>query len=409
MNNPKTNDSARVFLQAVSADDLRRARALLAEDPTLAGAADSNGKTALHVAAERDNAEMVQTLLDCGADPDAEATWGHTPLQWAGVVGSRQAADRLISRRAKGLDPPTAAGLGMFEAVRDFWDGDGALLSSASFRKAVRNKDGSWSFEAVHDPREIVSEAFYLACRNGRLEIARWLLKRGADLERRGFFGGTGLHWASLNGHLETVRFLVEAGADIEAVDHQFKTTPISWANEGRRSEVVDFLLARGARCTASQAAAFGRLDVLRTVLEREPGRSWETGRDVPSPLWQAARFGRKQVVEWLIERGADVNAPTVAGETPLHAAASGNDPEILRILLRHGANPNVRSDSGVTPLHATASRGDAESTGILLEAGADATAKLAGAATAADLAERTGHHSLAETLRKAESGAAEA
>jgi ankyrin repeat protein len=89
-----------------------------------------------------------------------------------------------------------------------------------------------------------VSAAFVLACRNGHTDAARFLLDRGADVDARGFFGATGLHWAAHNGHADTVRFLLEAGADATLRDAQFDSDPLGWAREGGHEPVVALLSA---------------------------------------------------------------------------------------------------------------------------------------------------------------------
>ena len=88
----------------------------------------------------------------------------------------------------------------------------------------------------------VVAAAFVLACRNGHTDAARFLLDRGADIDSRGFFGGTGLHWAALNGHAGTVRFLLDHGADPALRDAEFDSDALGWAREGGHERVVALL-----------------------------------------------------------------------------------------------------------------------------------------------------------------------
>jgi uncharacterized protein len=199
------------ILEAAETGDAATVRALLERDPGLVGAVDVHRKTPLHLAAEHDHLEVVAMLLDAGADLEAETTWGATPLQWAGVLGSRAAGDVLRARGAR-LTLASAAGLGLLEALAAFAD-DGAL-----------------------------SPAFVLACRNGHTDVARSLLDRGADIDARGFFGGTALHWAAVNGQAETIRFLLDAGADRSLRDDQFDSDALGWAREGGHEAAVALL-----------------------------------------------------------------------------------------------------------------------------------------------------------------------
>ena len=70
------------------------------------------------------------------------------------------------------------------------------------------------------------------------------------------------------------------------------------------------------------------------------------------TPLHWAALSGHKEVSEYLITMGADVNAAeTVSGMTPLHFAAVGDQKEIVELLLASGADVNAKTDAGETPL----------------------------------------------------------
>jgi ankyrin repeat protein len=167
------------------------------------------------LAAARDgDAAAVRELLDAGAELEAWTNWGATPLEWAGVVGSRRAGDVLLAHGAR-LTLATAAGLGLNDELPRLARQDGA-----------------------------VSAAFVLACRNGHTDAARFLLDRGADVDARGFFGATGLHWAAHSGHADTVRFLLDQGADTTLHDTQFDPDALDWAREGGHEPVVVLLVA---------------------------------------------------------------------------------------------------------------------------------------------------------------------
>ena len=90
------------ILAAARDGDATTVAELLAADPALAAAVDGHGKTPLHLAAEHDHPEVAERLLEAGADIEAWTSWGATPLQWAGVVGSprpRRGRSRRRSRR----------------------------------------------------------------------------------------------------------------------------------------------------------------------------------------------------------------------------------------------------------------------------------------------------------------------
>jgi ankyrin repeat protein len=205
--------TAERILAAAKDGDADAVRKLLARDPSLVGAVDVHRKTPLHLAAEHDHAEVAELLLDAGAELEAWTAWGATPLEWAGVLGSRRAGDVLLAHGAR-LTLATAAGLGLMDALPRLYREDGA-----------------------------VSPAFVLACRNGHTDAARFLLDRGADVDARGFLGATGLHWAAHNGHADAVRFLLAAGADPTLHDTRFDSDALGWAREGGHEPVVALLM----------------------------------------------------------------------------------------------------------------------------------------------------------------------
>lgn len=95
---------------------------------------------------------------------------------------------------------------------------------------------------------DVISEAFYGACRNGHIAVAELLLERGADVNAKGILGGTGLHWAAINGHKDTVAFLLAHGADLTTRDVKFHSTPEGWASEGGHDEICDLLRRSSTR-----------------------------------------------------------------------------------------------------------------------------------------------------------------
>ncbi len=92
---------------------------------------------------------------------------------------------------------------------------------------------------------DALSDAFYIACRGGHLAVAQLLLEHGADIDAKGHFGATGLHWAALNGHAEVVRWLLERGAALDGRDARFDSTPEGWALETGHAGIAALIAAR--------------------------------------------------------------------------------------------------------------------------------------------------------------------
>lgn len=235
-------DQLQALFEAIDAGDRAKVRTFLEHNPSLAKAKGKYELTALHRAAEKDQPEAAAALLAAGADLEAKVSWGMTSLEWAANMGSRRAAEVFLHHGAH-LTHWAAAGLGMLDAVRSFWHEDGTLKPGSGHRRPKQQGEDTWAWvEPSEDFGEIVSDAFYIACRNGHTDVARFLLDRGADVNFRGFFGGTGLHWAAINGHKETVEFLLANGADTSLEDDQFQSTPLGWALETDQKAIAELL-----------------------------------------------------------------------------------------------------------------------------------------------------------------------
>jgi ankyrin repeat protein len=236
------NDTAAI-LQAVRDGDMPVVERLLTADPRLVRASDEYFKTPLHWAAEHDRRDVAQMLLDLGADLEATTSWGATALDWAATMGSTKVADLLLARGAKGMNLVAAASLGKLDLVREFLDSGAPLAPLASLAKpAPAEPDDHWVADSARMKGDVISHVFYCACRNGQTAVAALLLERGADVNAKGVFGGTGLHWAAINGHKDTVDFLVAHGADLTIRDARFGSTPERWAAEGQHDEIRELL-----------------------------------------------------------------------------------------------------------------------------------------------------------------------
>ncbi len=95
-----------------------------------------------------------------------------------------------------------------------------------------------------------------------------------------------------------------------------------------------------------------------------------------------------------------DINEKDSRGATPLHCAVEGGHREIVQILLDKGADLQAKNDFGNTPLHEASYRGDIELVKFLVSKGADLKAKAVDGKTPLELAEKYSQKATAEYLR---------
>jgi uncharacterized protein len=202
---------------------------------------DQHGKTGLHWAAETDQVEAAQTLLDAGADIEAKTSWGATALDWAATMGSVGVGDLLVARGASGFTLIVAAGLGKLEEVTSIV-ASGVDLNAHRRRGAPDSPNEDWPADSAHIMHDVLSDAMYAAARNGHTEIVEYLLDHGAAIDAKGVFGATALHWAAINGHRDVVELLVTRGASLDIRDARYNSTPAGWAREGGHIELAALL-----------------------------------------------------------------------------------------------------------------------------------------------------------------------
>lgn len=287
------------FKEAFQRDDASALRRLFIEHPELKTRVDAPvfgfECPAIVIAASRGKRELIDTLLEAGANINARSTW------WAGSFGvldhdNHEIVPFLLDRGAR-IDAHAAARHGMMDKLRELIGTDPALVHA-----------------------------------------------RGGD-------GQTPLHVAS---SVEIAKFLLDRGADIDALDVDHESTPAQYLIRSH-PEIVRYLIGRGCKTDILMAAAVGDRDLVRRHLDADPEsiRTRVDERYFPmknpraggtiyiwtlgmyrSPHQVARSFGHGELVKFLLDRTPDdlkFTLACVTGDAAIAKALRERDPQKAR------------------------------------------------------------------------------
>lgn len=299
---------------------------------------EDEGMTALMIAARDGHEEITQILVDAGADLEVEDNEGETAFAIALRAGNRATSN--IIRRA-------GADVGGFEEAR--------LLGAVKRRDSVTVASvlaAGADPDATDRMDDMTVKALHLAALAGDAQSIYSLLASGADADARTLggeppWGQTALMLASRMGHAEAVQALFKGGADPELHERdaagEGRTAFMMAATHGhldvlrvfkRMYDKIDFRSADGMTALTC-AAASNQRPAVELLL------SWgaEVCDEKQSALAAAARYGHLDILDALLDAGADVDAQTGSGMTALMAAAEAGQLEAVEYLLEEGTN----------------------------------------------------------------------
>ena len=169
----------------------------------------------------------------------------------------------------------------------------------------------------------------------------------------------------------------------------------------GKR-EIAELLARRKHELDLYEASSIGYVNDVKTITQRDPTLVNSFSPDGHTPLGLASFLGHKEVVEHLLQEGAEVNAVSrnETGFTALTGAVAGGHVSIAKLLLEKRANVNYRYEEGFAPLMAAAEDGSVEMVELLLAHGADVNARANDGKTALAFAAARNHHDVFELLK---------
>ena len=386
------------LIEASAAGDIGSVRKLLARDPSLARAQYEYRKP-LYFAVRENRLDVARLLLEHDENP-MDIWIDDGPLEIARDRGYAE-MEQVLAETLEAKFNASTKGEPVAQALRNHdLKGMRALL------------DAEPQLIAKGDRRS--NQPIHWAAMTRQLDAIDELLERGADIDARRMDGARPIHvtngdyfyrgwrdvprdWpvtpSQVMARLKARGAIVDLPTachtgDIERVRELLRQDP-SLAN--RLGEHEGYYLGAGA--PLSNAAAVGRMDIVQLLLDHgaDPNLAEEQYAPKGKALYSAVYHGHYEIAKLLLERGAYPNPPVESSGDALWIVQTWRpDKRMEQLLLSYGATPTEpsppRRDEDwpthehdwlrITPLHEAARKGDLAEAKRLLEAGADFTAR---------------------------------
>uniref|UniRef100_A0A8H7N4M5 Uncharacterized protein n=1 Tax=Bionectria ochroleuca TaxID=29856 RepID=A0A8H7N4M5_BIOOC len=423
---------------------------------------DKYGETLLCRAASRGHLDMVELLLEIGADLSVpDRLKNETPL-WRAASAGHLAVTKLLLENGADLSVPSRSGETLLSgaaseghlAVVELLLENGADLSIPNrsgetpvWRAAskghpaviklllengadlsIPNRSGETPIWGAASKGHLAVVELLLengaklsvsnrssemllsrAGGNGHLPIVKLLLSLGFKTDCKDEYNRTPLLRALGNEHPDIAKVLLKAGAEVNVRD-EYGKTPLATAVQNGYSDITQQLIKAGAEVNVGDkygktplaiAAQKGRSDIIQQLIEADADLHIGDS-DGGTPLLYAVQNGYSDITQQLIKAGAEVNVRNKYGKTPLVIAAQKRRSEIIQQLIEAGADLNIGDSDGGTPLFYTVLRGYSDITQQLIDAGAGVEVRDKDGQTPLLIATRQGDPDMTQQLIKA-------
>ncbi|XP_065835605.1 putative ankyrin repeat protein RF_0381 isoform X2 [Oscarella lobularis] len=383
-----SDSSVHPLTRAVVNGDLARLQKLMSKTENWADVKDRNGHGLLHSAAWKNRVEVAEYLTANGINIELRNDIGETPFLVACQSGSAALVDLLISKRCNRLAETTL--------------GRGALtLAVIAGQFEMTKKLVEMGFDVNKPCDKAGGTSLHWAAAKGSAQIATFLIDNGANLEAKMKNGFTPIMEAVMLANIEVIGLLISKGCDVRAEDKDGEgllhwaafancpkiaeqlianglnielrsdrgETPFLVACRYGSAACVDLLISKGCNRLAEDRSGEGALNLSIMVKEFEMTKKLvKMGFDVNKPCerngfsslhWAVLREKRIQiVVKFLIDNGANLEAETKAGMTPLLIAVCCDDNvDLVDFLISKGCDVWKKDRDGDGLLHLAAWR----------------------------------------------------
>ena len=313
--------------------------------------ANINGCDSLNVKKRKhNNADHKGSVIE-GSDCEKEKfVFNQTPLYCALEAGQGEVAKLLIEQGADTSDSD-----GKTHSLAEL-----AALHGLSDVFHLLTKDKSFHFNKIKDGETLLTSA----ARHGDFDSVKFLLQNGADVNAKNSSGDTALSCAvqsSAVPDFEIVKLLLAFDAKVNTRNDKCET-PLLIAAEKNADKVANLLVEHGCDTNVKDFNSYSPLHfaaknnngkLTEKLLQYGADPSSRIDEEGMTALHVAAKSGSVLVAEVLLDHGVDLEVTTYFGESPLVIAAQRGDLRfaVVQFLAQKGSNVNARDRFGMTPL----------------------------------------------------------
>ena len=298
---------------AVKEGNIKLIQELEKENPDIINVRDEYGNSPLHWAAKDSLIEMVQWLLDKGADPNAQNLWGQTPLLFVSWDGKAEVAQKLLD---KGADPSIRDENGFAPWDFTFWPDH--VKTAKKLLKYDPKENSKGAYIQIHGikPKKETRDRkkiLYLAARDGRPTVA--------------YHYGYNVNILSAvkEGNIKLVQELEQENPDLLNVKDEYGNGLLHWAVKNNFVEIVQWFLDKGADPNAKN-------------LWGQP------------PLFFASWSGEAEIALKLLDKGADPSLKDKNGLAPWNFTFWLSNEKVIQKLLEYKKALGMRQSSSILP-----------------------------------------------------------
>lgn len=280
---------------------------------------DKDGKTALMIAAENGNHDILKVLLRNGANVFLKDKKGETALNLA----SKNKRSAIFYRLAAAMKMPNPQPISGVKKTADNAKNPTALM---------------------------------IASQDGDLAELKRLIKSGAKIDETDTDGKTALFYAILNDEIFAAQTLIAAKANVNHVA-KGKATPLMTAARFGRDQIIPLLLGSGAKIneqdkfgkTALMWAAEADIETVNELLKGKPNLHLKDEKSETAivQIINKGSFNTKEIVAVLLKNGANPNDSDANQNNTIRIAAKTKQDNLFVLLLKAGANPFQKGDFG--------------------------------------------------------------